>query len=78
MYLYRSPSPPVNPIGSWLVHLPVPGFCTRYTARFSPVTVSRSIPAKPIIRSPFVGLDSSSTRPEGAVIDVVDDATPSC
>ena len=43
---------------------PRPGFCTRFTAKFNPVTVSRSIPAKPIIRSPLVGLDSSSTVPK--------------
>ena len=33
------------------------------TARFSPVIVSRSSIAKPVIRSPLVGLDSSSTVP---------------
>ena len=72
-YRYRFASPDAKPSGSSLVHFPVLGLSTRFTAKFRPVTVSRSIPAKPINRSPFDGLDSSSCVPKGAVIYVIDD-----
>ena len=62
-YPKRSGSPAAKPGRILALPSPRPGFSSRYTARFIPVTVSSSILAKPVIRSPFVGLDSSSTVP---------------